>query len=196
MTGLVVEGLRFQGLGPLSFTIPAGECLALMGASGVGKTLLLRALADLDRHEGVVRLDGVESTEVPAHVWRTRVGMLPAESAWWSDILGEHFSTKVDLAPLGFAPDALEREVSRLSTGERQRLALARLLASEPQALLLDEPTASLDPDNAARVEGILEAYRARHEAPVLWVSHDIAQARRVASFVYELTPTGLRQAT
>ncbi len=196
MSGLEVEGLRFRGLGPLSLSISAGQCVALMGASGVGKTLLLRALSDLDPHEGVVRLDGVDGNEIPAHVWRSRLGMLPAESAWWADDLGAHFSTQVDLAPLGFGPDAFAREVSRFSTGERQRLALARLLASEPRALLLDEPTASLDPENAERVEAILEAYRVRHDAPVLWVSHDVAQARRVASSVLELTPEGLTQAT
>ena len=96
-----------------------------------------------------------------------------------------HFPTGFSgetLAPYGFEPDALSWNVQRLSTGERQRLAIARLLARTPKALLLDEPTASLDPDNVDRMERLLEDYRKERGAPVLWVSHDPDQAERVAT--------------
>jgi putative ABC transport system ATP-binding protein len=70
--------------------------------------------------------------------------------------------------------------VTRLSTGERQRLALVRLLAQTPEALLLDEATANLDPSNGARVESVVETYRKAQGAAVLWVSHDPEQRRRI----------------
>ena len=72
--------------------------------------------------------------------------------------------------------------MARLSSGERQRLALLRLLSRNPKALLLDEPTANLDDVNQQRVEALVEAYRQAHGAPVLWISHDVAQQRRVAT--------------
>lgn len=156
-----------------------------MGASGTGKTLLLRALADLDPLEGKVSLDSLVCAEMPAPEWRRKVGMLPAESAWWADTVAPHFPQSFSgaaLAPYGFEPEALSWDVQRLSTGERQRLALARLLARTPDALLLDEPTGSLDPDNVERMERLLEQYREDRRAPVLWVSHDPDQAKRVAT--------------
>ena len=94
------------------------------------------------------------------------------------------------LAEVGL-PDALDWEVARLSTGEKQRLALLRLLANQPRALLLDEPTASLDP---RKVEDLLHTYRQQHAAPVLWVSHDPAQRQRVAQRVLELKEGVVRE--
>lgn len=84
------------------------------------------------------------------------------------------------LAGLGFEPDVVAWSVSRLSTGERQRLALARLLAQDPEALLLDEATANLDPANRERVELVLANYRTSRAAAVLWVSHDPEQRERL----------------
>lgn len=71
---------------------------------------------------------------------------------------------------------------TRASTGERQRLALLRLLSNRPEALLLDEPTAALDPKNVAAVETLVADYRREHQVPVLWVSHDPEQIARVAN--------------
>ena len=156
-----------------------------MGASGAGKTLLLRALADLDPHEGRVCLDSLVCAEMPGPEWRRKVGMLPAESAWWADTVAPHFPRSFygeALAPYGFEPDALSWSVQRLSTGECRRLAIARLLARTPDALLLDEPTGGLDPDNVERMEHLLAQYREERDAPVLWVSHDPDQAKRVAT--------------
>jgi ABC-type iron transport system FetAB ATPase subunit len=170
-------------LGPLSLALAAGECAALLGPSGAGKTLLLRAVADLDPHRGRVYLDEVECSGVSPERWRTAVGMLPAESAWWYDSVGEHFplGSSPWLGALGFEDDVLGWEVRRLSTGERARLSLARLLGNRPRVLLLDEPTASLDPAGTRRVEALLLSYRIEHDAAVLWVSHDPGQAERVA---------------
>ena len=180
-----IEGLRFFDRGPVDLVIESGECVSLTGASGVGKTLLLRALADLDPHEGRVAVDSLECAEMPGPEWRRRVGMLPAESAWWADTVGSHFPSSFSgeaLRAYGLEPTAMSWDVQRLSTGERQRLAIARLLARAPSALLLDEPTASLDPDNVERMELLLTQYRKDHRASVLWVSHDAEQAERVAT--------------
>ena len=175
--------------GPFSFSVEHGECVALSGPSGCGKTLLLRALADLDLAEGSVRLDGEDRVEMPGPLWRRRVGWLPAESAWWFDRVGDHFSRgwkKSDksfqcLETLGFQRDVLEWRVERLSTGEKQRLALFRLLLNEPEVLLLDEPTAALDRININLAEEVITTYRKTRGASVVWVSHDPEQIARVA---------------
>ncbi len=184
MDRLSVSGLRSQGvIGPCELTLAAGECVCLSGPSGAGKTLLLRAIADLDPHEGEVKLNGESCTTMRAPQWRRRVGLLPAESAWWHDTVGPHFThgDTALLLRLGFPPEVMGWQVRRLSTGERQRLALARLLANEPHVLLLDEPTASLDPANVGKVEEVIADYRHGHNAAVLWVSHDPQQIGRVA---------------
>jgi ABC-type iron transport system FetAB ATPase subunit len=150
----------------------------------VGKTLLLRAIVDLDPHQGEVWLDGIESRSVPPAQWRRRVGLLAADSPWWHATVGEHFAhvSIEELAALGFGHEVLQWQVSRLSSGERQRLALLRLLSRRPQALLLDEPTANLDPESTRRVETLVTQLRNRQSIPVLWVTHDREQGARIAS--------------
>jgi ABC-type iron transport system FetAB ATPase subunit len=190
---LVVAGLRTLLGGPFDFTVGAGKCLAVHGPSGSGKTLLLRAIADLDPHVGEVKLGETPQTAYSGPQWRSRVGLLVAESHWWSERVGEHFEGVADgwrsnLAELGFDEAVLDKDVEQLSSGERQRLALLRMLARGPSVLLLDEPTANLDPENAARVEALLTAYRDERSAPLIWVSHDRAQRRRVASAELDLT--------
>lgn len=152
---------------------PACTCF-VRGPSGSGKSLLLRAVADLDLNEGEVWLGRLRRSAVAAHHWRRRVGLLPAESHWWEDRVGAHQEAwpEAVLETLGFGSDVLGWSVSRLSTGEKQRLALARLLANRPAALLLDEPVANLDAANAERVVKVIDEYQQRHRIPVLWVSH------------------------
>ncbi len=116
------------------------------------------------------------------HLWRRHVGMLPAESQWWWPTVGEHF-INIDAemhAMLGFECAVMHWPVTCLSSGERQRLALLRLLALQPQVLLLDEPSANLDNNNVRRVEALIVDYCARHNACVVWVSHDIEQIARL----------------
>ncbi|MDX5333301.1 MAG: ABC transporter ATP-binding protein [Gammaproteobacteria bacterium] len=189
--------LKTALFGPVSFAVAAGECLVLRGPSGAGKSQLLRALADLDPSEGEVWLEGVERRAMPVTAWRRAVGLLPAEAAWWHETVGAHFPepAAVDVAALGFRAGVMDWEVTRLSSGERQRLALLRVLANRPRVLLLDEPTANLDDDNAARVEALVRAYLQEHGACALWVSHDPAEVQRMADQVLVLDARGEGQA-
>jgi ABC-type multidrug transport system ATPase subunit len=172
-------------LGPFDFSVAPGECLAIGGASGAGKSVLLRMLADLDPHGGDARLDGQACSAMPAPRWRSQVTYVPAESGWWDAKVGAHFAAPggfvaEGLAALGLPADAAAWPVARLSTGERQRLALLRAITPATRALLLDEPTSGLDDDSAARVEALLRAQLARGLAIVL-VTHQGAQAARLA---------------
>ena len=181
---LSIKQLSTRHVGPLDLELAAGECLTLAGPSGSGKTLLLRAITDLDPHQGEVLLEGKSCRSMCAHAWRKQVGLLPAESQWWLERVGEHFS-EVEagcLAELGFEPKVMDWEVARCSTGERQRLALLRLLQNHPRVLLLDEPTASLDAKNVARVEALIARLRREWGLAVIWVSHDAEQVARVGS--------------
>ena len=171
-------------IGPVSFAVEAGECLCLSGPSGAGKSLLLRAIADLDPHEGEAWLDGSACEAIAPATWRCRVGLLPPESSWWLPRAIDHFHDghPLSLESLGLDPGLLSEPVARLSSGERQRLALLRLLANTPRVLLLDEPTANLDPGSTRRVEAVISEYRQTRQAAVIWVSHDPAQIARVAN--------------
>ena len=181
---LRVEDLDCGSVAGVGFTLADGECLCISGPSGAGKTRLLRALADLDPHSGRVWLGDAAREDFAPSDWRRRVLLVPSESHWWSDSVGVHFQERPSseqMAALGLPAEALEWSVARLSAGERQRLGLLRAALREPQVLLLDEPTANLDTDNAARVEAWLGRLRREHGTGLLWVSHDKAQIARVA---------------
>ncbi len=182
----VTEELVNDKVGPVSLTLRPGECLGIGGASGSGKTLLLRMLADLDPHAGRMAVYGQDSRSMPASEWRRRVGMLPADSQWWAATVGEHFHLPdiTVLEALGFDDRVLGWRMERLSSGERQRLALARLLQNQPDVLLLDEPTANLDAASAARVETLLTDLREQRGGMLIWVGHDPAQLQRVSDRV------------
>ena len=186
MPGLAVKQLQRDGLGPVELQVAAGETLALYGASGSGKTLLLRAIADLDPNQGEVTLGAHARNTLPAHRWRTLLAYVPPESHWWAETVGPHADEWDNgmLQALGFTPEVLDWEIRRLSSGERQRLALLRALSRQPAGLLLDEPTANLDQDNTHKIEALIRDYQRQHQAPVIWVSHDEAQRTRVAQRV------------
>jgi len=181
---LQIRDLRTNLLKPASLSLSAGECIAIRGSSGAGKTLLLRAIADLDPNEGLVCLDGRDRSTIAGPEWRRLVGYVPAEPGWWADTVGEHFSgwtaALAVVRDLGFPKEAKAWPITRLSTGERLRLALIRALMVRPKVLLLDEPTAALDPASVASVESLIAA-RVQAGLAVLWVTHDAEQAKRIA---------------
>ncbi len=185
---LEVKALSRLHIGPISLRLGNGEVIAISGPSGSGKSVLLRAMADLDPNEGSLRTQSGARADMPAPAWRRKVAYLPAESGWWADIVSEHFAapSKADLASLAIPNDAMSWEVARLSSGERQRLAFLRLLEHTPDVLLLDEPTAPLDADNTALFEARLKRCIASGVSVVL-VTHDPAQAARIADRHYVL---------
>lgn len=194
---LKLEDLKIPDVDAVSLTIGPGECIGLCGDSGSGKTRLLRAVADMDEHGGQVYADEVAQSDVSGHEWRRRVSLLPAESLWWFDRIGEHFQAREpQLKALGFDQQVLDWQVSRCSSGEKQRLAVLRLLAHCPRVLLLDEPSANLDNGNTARVEALIRDYLDTHNAIAIWVSHDPAQLERVATASYRVTDGRLEALT
>lgn len=182
---LRIVNLRSPIAGPFDLTLSAGECVAITGPSGSGKSLFLRMVADLDPSEGEVYLDGAERRGMTAPAWRHRVVYNAAEPGWWSETVADHFrGTAIEFAlatapKLGLAPAQLGGLVVRLSTGERQRLALIRALALEPPILLLDEPTGSLDETSTQRVEALLRE-RLAAGTTIAMVTHSPEQAARL----------------
>ena len=184
-TVLKIRRLTRPGLEPVDLDLARGECIAFSGPSGAGKSILLRAIADLDPNEGEVSLDGQSRDAVPAPDWRRKVVYVPAEAGWWADRVDGHLPEPDVAAPLmvqlGLTKEALGWQVARLSTGEKQRLALTRAFLIAPRVMLLDEPTSGLDPETAAKVEGMLHERRGQGLS-VIVVTHDAEQAARMAS--------------
>lgn len=195
---LRIERLATELIGPISFDIAAGECLALMGPSGAGKSLLLRAIVDLDPSIGNVTLGARARADMASSEWRKLVALVPAESGWWADRVRDHFPAKSEatelIGKLGLI-GALEWDVARLSSGERQRLAIARALCRKPHALLLDEPTASLDEHATGLVENLIRGCCGEGMA-VLLVTHDRPQAERMAKRVLRMSDGRIDQFT
>lgn len=194
---LRLRGLTVRGLAPFDVDIASGESVAVIGPSGSGKSLILRAIADLDRNDGNASVDSDDRAAMSAPAWRARVGYLAAAPGWWAETVGAHFADRGKaaalIAELGLPADALDWRVDRLSTGEQQRLALARMLVNDPQVLLLDEPTSGLDDDATTTVEALLAARRSAGVA-MLVVTHDAAQARRLAERALRLEDGHVRE--
>lgn len=189
---LAVSNLRSDLAGPFELSLAPGQCAAISGASGSGKSLFLRMIADLDPNQGEVKLDGVDRASLAAPEWRRRIPYVAAESGWWLDRAIDHFAPDRRAAAAKLAAEfgvgeaQLEMPVQRLSTGERQRLSLIRGFVTDPIAILLDEPTGPLDPDSTYAVEAhirrMIEA-----GAVVLMVSHDPSQPGRLGATHYRM---------
>lgn len=194
---LAVQGLRLQRAGRLvlddvSFEVPAGTVTAVLGDSGAGKTSLLRCLVGLERPvAGRVAFEGTDIAALDACSLRRRVALVAQTPVMFAGDVRSNLAYGLDEpseAALAAALDAaglerafLDRDARALSVGQGARVAIARALAREPSALLLDEPTASLDAAAAGGIEGLAGDLAARGLA-VLVVTHDLAQADRIAT--------------
>lgn len=178
----------------ISTEIPAGEIFTIVGPSGSGKSTLLSLLNMLrEPTKGEVRFNGRPIRELDVLRLRRRVGMafqrpalFPGSVRYnveygprlWKNREEGQAERMLDLVGLG--AEYLERDTGTLSGGEQQRVALARTLANDPDVLLLDEVTASLDPTAARRSEDLIRDLKDRFGLTVVWITHDLAQAKRV----------------
>jgi phosphate-transporting ATPase len=182
---LTIRGLTRPGLEPIDLDLASGECVVVRGPSGAGKSLFLRAIADLDPNDGHIALDGDAREAMPAPDWRRQVTYVAAEAAWWADDVGDHFAdwtaAEAFVEAMLLPADCRGWPVARLSTGEKQRLGLARALALSPRVLLLDEPTSGLDAAAQEAVEDVMKD-RLDGGAGIIVVTHDPAQARHFAT--------------
>jgi tungstate transport system ATP-binding protein len=182
-----------------SLQVEAGEVLCLVGPTGAGKSTLLRLLAGLERaaagrlrfgdwplERGELSPQGQRRITLVFQRPLALAGTVRTNVEYGLRLRGlrrERARVQMILDQLGLTPLA-SRDARTLSGGETQLMALARALVLEPEVLLLDEPTAHLDPARVALVEGTICDFRGRHGATVVWATHQLFQARRVADRV------------
>jgi tungstate transport system ATP-binding protein len=180
--------------------IQRGEIFALVGPSGSGKSTLLRLLNFLEKPtSGSLEFEGYicgNGTDVPLELKRrvTMVFQRPMllERSVWDNVAyglklrGQHnIREKVQAAiqEVGLIPQMHQR-ARTLSGGEAQRVALARSIVLHPDVLLLDEPTANLDPYNVSLIENITRAINEQRKTTIVLVTHNVFQAKRLATRV------------
>jgi ATP-binding cassette subfamily B protein len=181
-------------LDEVSFTVPAGTTLGIMGRSGSGKTTVTRLLQRLNSsYEGMIKIDGMDLREIDLMHLRTHIGVVPQENFLFSGSIRENiamarldasFADVVHAAQLAGAEEFIERlprgydtmleeGATNLSGGQRQRLAIARALLINPPVLILDEATSALDAESEAIVNANLK--RIAKGRTVLSISHRLA---------------------
>jgi putative ABC transport system ATP-binding protein len=167
---------------------------AIVGPSGSGKSTLLRLLNRLaDPDAGTISHRGRPLAEYDPLRLRREVSLVPqlpsllegtvgANLAYAAGLAGKELDTERCLGLAGLGAEFADRDVAELSVGEQQRAMLARALSQEPDVLLLDEPTSALDQAARDAVEATLAELRRELDISLVLVSHDPAQARRLAA--------------
>ena len=195
-------GKKYEGqtvLKNINIEIESGEVFALIGPTGAGKTTLIRLLNLLEAPtSGQVYFDGVDVTQSERYCLKARRRMAYVQQKpivfkmnvygnvacglKWRKVKKEVVCSKVDdaLKLVGML-DYTKRDARTLSGGEMQRVAIARALVTDPEVLLLDEPTANLDPISIAKVEEVLEKIIGQKNITVVMATHDMLQGQRFA---------------
>lgn len=175
----------------VSFAFRAGELYTVLGESGAGKSSLLRLLNRLDEPDsGTVVFDGKDYREYAPCGLRLQVGFLfetpylfpltVADNLLYADPELTPSQCERLLEQSGLPADYYDKEVITLSSGERQRVAIARLLATNPKVLLLDEPTSRLDPRGTDLIERLVLSLVDKAGLCVIMVTHFLEQAVRL----------------
>ncbi len=186
----------------VNLRVDRGELFALIGPTGSGKTTLLRLLDLLDvPASGKIYFDGADVTESGKRRFETRrrMGFVlqkpvvfntsvydnVAYGLKWRGLERGAIDTRIGsvLEMVGLSADR-DRNARTLSGGEVQRVALARAIATEPEVLLLDEPTANLDPVSTSRIEGLIRDITRRYHTTIVMATHDMSQGQRLAGRV------------
>jgi putative ABC transport system ATP-binding protein len=180
-------------LDEISFCVMPGEILTIIGPSGSGKTSLLRLLNRLEAPQsGRVLVDGAPACDIPVAELRRRVGMVFQRPSLFAGTVAENIcygprlrgDCDVDAADLlsrvGLDESFAPRDPQKLSEGEKHRVAIARTLANRPEVVLMDEPTASLDPTATGTIEHLTLELNRREGLTIVFVTHDLAQAGRL----------------
>ena len=188
-------------VGGISFAVEAGSVTGLLGGNGAGKTTTIGMIMGLvTPTSGVVRVLGADMTRERYKV----LGRMNFESPYVDmphrltvrqnlSVFGRlygvgNLARRIDdLAESLALTPFLDRLAGSLSAGQKTRVALAKALINEPEVLLLDEPTASLDPDTADWVRGRLESFRQARGATILLASHNMAEVERLCERVIML---------
>ena len=196
----------------VNLRVERGEVFALIGPTGSGKTTLLRLLDLIDTPaRGRVYFDGVDVTESARSrqearrrmafvlqkpvVFNATVHDNVAYGLKWRGMGRSDVHTRVGrvLEMVGLAAGS-KRNARTLSGGEVQMVAIARAIATEPEALLLDEPTANLDPGAMARIESLIARIIREYETTIVMATHDLSQGQRLADRAGMLLDGGIAQ--
>ncbi len=180
----------------ITFHVKPGKILALVGASGSGKTTLLKTINRLiEIDEGNILLNNQSIHDMDPVELRRRAGMVFQIPTMFDGSVKQNIEfglqlhdnaqniarrIKKAIQDAGLSVKFLKKNANKLSGGEQQRVALARTLVLEPEVLLLDEPTASLDPRLTRKIEATLVHLCKARNLITLWVTHNHAQAKRV----------------
>jgi ABC-type phosphate transport system ATPase subunit len=194
----------------VTLDVDKGEIMGVVGPSGSGKSTLLRCLNRLiEMDGGVVLFDGKDIRSLPPVGLRREIVLVHQESAMFEGtvlenvsygpaLLGDVDSAHIQkcLAEAGLAVEFGEKDATKLSGGEKKRVALARALALRPKVLLLDEPTAGVDPKKIEQVENTILNFTKNHNLTVLWVTHHVEQAKRVSDRIANLKDGMVKEVT
>ena len=191
---VVIERQGRHVLGPVDLSLPGHGPVVVAGPSGSGKSSLLRLLNRLDAPgSGRVLHHGRDIADTDPTVHRRQVAMVfqkpvvldgtVADNLRVADPALDDGAVSAALVRVGLEPELADRPARDLSGGEAQRMCLARSLATDPEVVLFDEPTSSLDPASSARIEHLAKALEA-DGISTIWVTHDLEQLRRLAAHV------------
>lgn len=173
----------------VNLSVRHGEKVAVVGPNGAGKSSMLKTIAGLYRsYEGSVLVDGAEVRDVAPKTLSHLVSLVPQRLEFLPRFRVREFFEMSGLVDMGGVdpalPPLLERYLPDLSGGELQRVVLAGAVAQGARLLLLDEPTAHLDPTGRSEVERVIAEYHERENISYLLVTHDVSLAARAAERV------------
>ncbi|HEY8909365.1 MAG TPA: phosphate ABC transporter ATP-binding protein [Desulfosporosinus sp.] len=198
--GIRQEAQTVELLREVSLAARLGVIHALLGPSGSGKSTLLYTINRLREIQGgEINLDGKDIRQIDVFELRRRIGLVMQKPIFFPGTVGDNIlfgprlwtkdnMTLVDPRPyiemVQLDPAWVSRDPNTLSGGQQQRVSLARTLANNPEVLLLDEPTSALDAQASEHLEALISHLCSERELTVIWVTHDVNQAKRIANDV------------